>query len=74
MVLGAVMLINSPFPEMRVHWGTAIALAVPFSAITVLLLSLAVRARRGKVGTGREGMIGETGAAITELSPEGKVL
>ena len=73
MVLGAVMLINSPFPEMRVHWGTAIALAVPFSAITVLLLSLALRARRGKVGTGREGMIGETGAAITELSPEGKV-
>ncbi len=73
MVLGAVMLIDSPFPEMRVHWGTAIALALPFSAITVLLLTLAVRARRGKVGTGREGMIGETGAALTELSPEGKV-
>lgn len=73
MVLGAVMLIDSPIPEMRVHWGTAIALAVPFSAITVLLLSLAVRARRNKVGTGGEGMIGETGAAVTELAPEGKI-
>jgi membrane-bound serine protease (ClpP class) len=73
MVMGAVMLVDSPLPEMRVHWGTAIALALPFSAITVFLLSLAVRARRGKVETGSEGMIGETGAAITELAPEGKI-
>ena len=61
MVLGAVMLVDSPLPEMRVHWGTAIALALPFSAITAFLLSLAVRARRNKVETGSEGMIGETG-------------
>jgi len=73
MVLGAVMLIDSPQPEMRIHWLTAISLALPFSAITVFLLSLAVRARRNKVVTGREGMIGETGAAVTELAPEGKV-
>ena len=72
-VLGAVMLINSPQPEMRIHWSTAIGLALPFSAITVFLLSLALHARRNKVVTGREGMIGETGAAVTELSPEGKV-
>lgn len=73
MVLGAVMLIDSPAPEMRIHWSTAIALAVPFSAITMFLLSLVVRARRNKVETGPEGMIGETGSAITELAPEGKV-
>jgi membrane-bound serine protease (ClpP class) len=73
MVLGAVMLVDSPLPEMRVHWGTAIALALPFSAITVFLLSLAVRARRSKVETGSEGMIGETGAAITDLAPSGKI-
>ncbi len=73
MVLGAVMLVNSPFPEMRIHWTTAIALALPFSLITALLLSLAMRARRNKVETGREGMIGETGTAFTALAPEGKV-
>jgi membrane-bound serine protease (ClpP class) len=73
MVLGAVMLVDSPLPEMRIHWGTAIALALPFSIITIFLLSLAIRARRNKVETGKEGMIGETGAAITELAPEGKV-
>ncbi len=73
MVLGAVMLVDSPLPEMRIHWGTAIALALPFSLITVFLLSLAIRARRNKVETGVEGMIGETGSAITELAPEGKI-
>ena len=73
MVLGAVMLVSSPVPEMRVRWSTAIALALPFSAITMFLLSLAVRARRGKVQTGQEGMVGETGAAVTALAPEGKV-
>jgi len=74
MILGAVMLIASPIPEMRIHWSTAIALTVPFAAITVLLLSLAMRARRAKVQTGSEGMIGQIGAAITDLSPAGKVL
>ena len=73
MILGAVMLIDSPIPEMRIHWSTAIALTVPFAAITVLLLSLALRARRAKVETGSEGMIGQTGAAVTDLAPAGKV-
>jgi membrane-bound serine protease (ClpP class) len=48
-------------------------LALPFSAITVFLLSLALRARRNKVETGSEGMIGETGSVVTELAPEGKI-
>jgi len=74
MVLGAVMLVNGPIPEMRVHWQTALALALPFSAITVFLLSLAIRARRSKVETGPEGMIGVTGSALTPLAPEGKVM
>lgn len=73
LLLGAVMLINSPSPEMRIHWSTAIAVTLPFSAITVFLLSLAWRARQNKVETGREGMIGQVGAAITELKPDGKV-
>ncbi len=73
MVLGAVMLVDSPIPEMRIHWATAIALAVPFTAITVMLLSLVLRARRGKVETGSEGMIGQTGSVVTALEPEGMV-
>jgi membrane-bound serine protease (ClpP class) len=73
MVLGAVMLVDSPFPEMRIHWKTAIALTLPFSIITVMLVSLALKARRNKVETGTEGMIGLLGEAVTELAPWGKV-
>jgi membrane-bound serine protease (ClpP class) len=73
LVLGAVMLIDSPAPELRIRWATAIAAAIPFAAITMLLLSLVLRSRRAKVETGVEGMIGEVGAAITSLAPEGKV-
>jgi membrane-bound serine protease (ClpP class) len=73
MTLGAVLLINSPFPEARIHWPTAIAVTLPFSLITAFLVSLAVHARRNKVVTGAEGMIGEIGNAITELEPRGMI-
>jgi membrane-bound serine protease (ClpP class) len=73
MILGAVLLINSPLPEMRIHLSTAIALALPFTAITVMLLTLVVRARSGKVVTGSEGMIGQIGVTIEDLKPEGHV-
>src|ERR1019366_9002104 len=73
MVLGAVMLIDSPAPELRIHWSTALAVTLPFSAITVFLLTIAARARRNKVETGGEGMIGQTGEALTELAPECRV-
>lgn len=73
MVLGAMVLIDSPVPEMRIHLSTAVALALPFSAITVFLVSIAVRARRNKVVTGIDGMIGEVGVAATAIAPEGKL-
>lgn len=73
LLLGAVMLIDSPTPELRIRWATAIAVTLPFSAITAMLLSLVVRARRNKVETGAEGMIGEVGSAVTALEPDGKV-
>jgi membrane-bound serine protease (ClpP class) len=73
MVLGAMLLVDSPLPEMRIKLATALALALPFSAITILLVSLVVQARANKVITGPDGMIGETGVATTELAPDGMV-
>lgn len=74
MVLGAMLLIDSPLPEMRIRFSTALALALPFSLITVLLVSLVIRARAAKVVTGAPGMIGEIAVALSELAPQGKVL
>jgi len=36
-------------------------------------MDIALRARRGKVVTGAQGLVGEIGTARTQLSPEGKV-
>lgn len=73
MILGAVLLVDSPLPELRIHLSTAISVALPFAIITAFLLSLAVRARANKVVTGVEGMIGEIGVAMEDLRPEGRI-
>ena len=73
MVLGALLLVNGP-PEMRIHLSTALAVALPFAAITMFLVSIVVKARHNKVVTGWEGMVGELGVARTALEPEGQVL
>ncbi len=73
MILGALLLVKSPFPEARIHPGTAIGLALPFAIITTFLVSLVIRARRNKVMTGTVGMMDEIGVAQTPLSPAGKV-
>ena len=46
---------------------------VPLGLITAFLMSIAVRARRNKVVTGQQGLLGEIGVAETSLSPSGKV-
>jgi membrane-bound serine protease (ClpP class) len=73
MILGAVLLINGP-PEVRIHYSTAISVAIPFALITMFLVSIVIKARQGKVLTGVTGMIGEVGIASTLLAPEGQVL
>jgi membrane-bound serine protease (ClpP class) len=73
MVLGAMLLINGP-PELRIHFTTAVAVAVPFAAITMFLVSIVIQARRNKVLTGATGMVGEVGITRTALEPEGQVL
>jgi membrane-bound serine protease (ClpP class) len=73
LTLGGLLLIDSPIPEMRVHLLTALAVSIPLGAITAFLMSIALRARRNKVVTGVQGLVGEIGVAQTPLTPAGKV-
>jgi membrane-bound serine protease (ClpP class) len=73
LTLGGLLLVDSPIPEMRVHLITALAVSVPLGVITAFLMSIALKARRNKVVTGLQGMVGQTGVAQTALSPQGKV-
>ena len=73
LTLGGLLLVDSPIPEMRVHLATALAVSIPLGVITAFLMSIALKARRNKVVTGAQGIVGETGVAQTALSPQGKV-
>ncbi len=73
MALGGLLLVDAPIPEMRVHLLTALAVSIPLGFITVFLMSIAVKARRNKVVTGAQGLVGEIGTAQSALSPQGKV-
>lgn len=73
MIIGALFLVDGPIPEMRVKFLTAAVVSVPIGVIAIFLMTLVLRARRNRVTTGQEGMIGEIGVAKTLLGPEGKV-
>jgi membrane-bound serine protease (ClpP class) len=73
LTLGGLLLVDSPIPEMRVHLMTALAVSVPLGLITAFLMTLALKARRNKVVTGVEGLVGQTGVAQTTVSPRGKI-
>lgn len=73
MVLGIVILIDTDVPELQVGVWQAIGITLPFAAITVFLLQLAIRSFRYKVATGAEAMVGEIGEARTALDPNGSV-
>ena len=67
MLLGALFLIRSPLTEGGVSLGLAVAVTLPFAAITVFLMRLVLQSRRWKAATGPEEMIGEQGIAMNGL-------
>ena len=73
LTLGGLLLVDGPIPQMRVNLWTALGVSVPFGAITVFLMTIAIRARHNKVVTGAQGLIGALGQARTDIDPEGKV-
>ncbi|HLM79888.1 MAG TPA: nodulation protein NfeD [Terriglobales bacterium] len=73
LTMGGLFLVDAPIPEMRVHLVTALAVSIPLGLITAFLMSIAVRARRHKIVTGKQGLIGEIGIAQSTLAPAGKV-
>jgi membrane-bound serine protease (ClpP class) len=73
LALGSLMLIDSPFPELRIQPLTAIAVALPFGLLTAFLVTIAARARRNKKTSGPESVVGEVGVAVEDLNPSGRI-
>jgi membrane-bound serine protease (ClpP class) len=73
LVFGLATLVDGPIPELRVHTATAVGAGIGFGAISFGLAWIALRARRSKVLTGPQAMIGGTAIARTPLNPTGQV-
>ena len=73
LVIGSMMLIKSPIPELKPSLRVIIPVAFGVSLIFIFLVTLVVRAHMRKVTTGKEGLIGDIGTARTDLGPSGKV-
>jgi len=73
MILGGMMLIDSPGPFLRVSLVTVVLTALVMAAFFLVVVGAGVRAMQRKPATGREGLVGEVGVARTRLAPEGQV-
>lgn len=73
LIVGALLLVDGPIPEMRVNLLTAVAVSIPIGVIAVFLMTLVLRAHKNRVTTGSEAMIGEIGVARTAVDADGKV-
>jgi membrane-bound serine protease (ClpP class) len=73
-ILGSMMLINSPIPEMRPAMSLIISFALCFAFIFLFLTFKVIQAMNRRLETGREGIIGESGVARTDIdNHSGKV-
>jgi len=68
MLLGALFLIRSPLTSGGVSLGIALAVTLPFAAITVFLMRLVLRSRQWKSSTGREELLGAQGVVVSPLA------
>jgi membrane-bound serine protease (ClpP class) len=73
LVLGSLLLVDSPLPELRIRPLTAIGVSLPLAVITAFLVTIAARARRNKKTTGPEAVVGEVGVAVEDLNPSGRI-
>lgn len=73
LVLGAVMLVSPGTPGFEVSRGMIALIALVSGAAIAGLVTMAVKAQRRKVTTGKAGMIGTIAEVRTPLDPEGQV-
>jgi membrane-bound serine protease (ClpP class) len=71
LILGSMMLIDSPAPELQVGWRIVGPVTIAIAAIILFLVRLAVQAQLAPAVTGSAGMLGAYGRAISSIAPGG---
>lgn len=72
LILGSFMLIDvsSPLEGARISASVIITTVIVISALFILLIYLVVKAFKRKVETGVEGMVGETGEVVEDITAD----
>ena len=73
MILGSVMLIDSPAPFFRISYFVIIPVVGLTALFFLVLIGMGLRAQRGRSVAGREGLMNATGVASAAIKPDGKV-
>ncbi len=73
LVIGSVLLIDTDVPDMRVSWSVIVPTVLVTIAFFTFALTMAIKAQKNKVATGKEGLAGEHGHAVGDIAPRGKV-
>ena len=73
MVLGAMMLIDSPLPELRIDPWTLLPAVLVMAVGTTLLVRMVIEAQRRMPVTGVEALVGRSAIADSDLDPSGWV-
>jgi membrane-bound serine protease (ClpP class) len=69
LIFGSMMLIDSPAPELQLSLSVVIPVVLGFTAIAAFLVRLGLAAQRTPPVSGSEGLLNETGEALTPLVP-----
>lgn len=73
MLLGSIMLFESPLPFLRLSWMVMIPTVLITTTFFALIATLAFKAWIRKPEAGARGLVGEIGEARSQIDPEGKV-
>ena len=74
LIMGSLMLFDSPDPALRVSWQVMVPALAVICLFFVSIIALVLKAQMRKRHTGKEGMVGEKGEAVTDIHENGKVL
>ncbi|MCK9231548.1 MAG: nodulation protein NfeD [Syntrophales bacterium] len=70
LVMGSLILFDSPEPALRVSFQVMIPTLIVICLFFVAVISLVVKAHRGRRFTGMEGMLGLEGKAVNAVGPD----
>ena len=75
LILGSMMLIrtDSALEFIQISWSVILTCAALSLLFFMFIIGFGLRALQSKQTTGSEGLLGETGEALTQLNPDGRV-